>query len=169
MDDRDLIWQIDKSFLVFLMRTLQNTIDEITAFGTNPNLTDRSFRLKVLLVEIYLSFLTASYEEEDALLDKEKEPTFEYEVIRSNVESNFPDFGWYRQILEPEDFVSDPGVAIGDAIDDLTDIIKDLLIVRWKMELTSENDALKFFKMIMRAHSEQHLVDLLKYIKDKEN
>jgi len=59
-------------------------------------------------------------------------------------------------------------IGIGDALDDLTDIIKDLLVVKWKMDNTSEMDALWEFEFSMRTHSEQHLIDLLKFIKEKE-
>jgi hypothetical protein len=59
-------------------------------------------------------------------------------------------------------------IGIGDALDDLTDIIKDLLAVKWKMDNTSEMDALWEFDFSMRTHSEKHLIDLLKFINEKE-
>ena len=58
-------------------------------------------------------------------------------------------------------------IGIGDELDDLTDIIKDLLEVKWRLENTSENDALWTFEFSMRTHSEQHLVDLLKQLKER--
>ena len=58
-------------------------------------------------------------------------------------------------------------LATRDAIDDLTDIIKDLLVVKWRFENTSKIDAIWDFEFSMRTHSKQHLVDLLKYMKEK--
>ncbi len=59
-------------------------------------------------------------------------------------------------------------MAIGDAIDDLTDIINDLLEIKWRFEHTTEKQTLWYFELLIRIHSEQHLVDLLKYLKDSE-
>ena len=59
------------------------------------------------------------------------------------------------------------GVIGGSGLDD-PDIIKDLLVVKWRMDNTSQMDALWHFEFSMRTHSEQHLIDLLKFIKEKE-
>ena len=58
-------------------------------------------------------------------------------------------------------------IGIGDELDDLTDIIKDLCEVKWRMENTSEKDSISYFELLMRSHSEQHLVDLLKRLKER--
>jgi hypothetical protein len=146
---------------------LRKLIDEITQFGVNPNvkLEDKNDVLKKLLVEIYLEFLNIESEFDET--DYEEEPEFDYKEIRKNVESNFPDFGWYSTVLNINKIAQETELAIGDAFDDLTDIIKDLLVVKWKFEHTSEIDAIWEFEFSMRTHSEQHLVDLLQYIKEK--
>ena len=88
-------------------------------------------------------------------------------MLLQRCESNFPDFGYYGCILDSSIIVPEKeDIGTGDAIDDLTDIIKDLLVVKWKIKNTSENDAIWDFEFSMRTHSEQHLVDLIKYLKD---
>lgn len=147
------------------MSKLRKLIEEITEFGINPtvDLTDKIDVLKKLLIGIYSEFLNVEFEFDEK--DYEEEPDFDYDLILRNVKSNFPDFGWYSSVLDSNKM--DPEIGIGDELDDLTDIIRDLLAVKWRMENTSMNDALWSFDFSMRSHSEQHLVDLLKRLKER--
>ena len=150
------------------MNKLRKLIDQITEFGINPKveLTDKTDVLKKLLVGIYSEFLNVEFEFDES--DYDEEPDFDYDEIRQNVKSNFPDFDWYSMVMDLNRLEPNVEIGIGDALDDLTDIIKDLLAVKWKMDNTSEMDALWEFELSMRTHSEQHLIDLIKYIKEKE-
>lgn len=150
------------------MSELRKLIDQITEFGINPKveLTDKTDVLKKLLVGIYSEFLNVEFEFDET--DYEEEPDFDYNKIKENVKSNFPDFGWYSNVLDLNKMEPDVKIGIGDVLDDLTNIIKDLLVVKWKMDNTSEMDALWEFEFSMRNHSEQHLIDLLRFIKEKE-
>lgn len=151
------------------MSELKELIDGITEFGVNPEveLEDKTEILKKLLVGLYSKFMNMKYEYDQT--DYDDEPNFDYKGILINVKSNFPDFGWYNTILNINKVEPNVEIGIGDALDDLTDIIKDLLAVKWRMENTSETDALWHFDFLMRNHSEQHLLDLLKYLKEKES
>ena len=150
------------------MSELRKLIDQITEFGINPKvkLNDKSDFLKKLLVGIYFEYLNTEDEFDET--DYDNEPNFDDIEIRKNVKSNFPDFGWYSMVLDLNKIEPNVEIGSGDALDDLTDIIKDLLVVKWKMDNTSEKDALWEFKFSMRTHSEQHLIDLLRFIKEKE-
>ena len=150
------------------MRKLRKLIDKITEFGTNPKveLTDKDDYLKKLLVGIYSEFLNIESEFDET--DYNEEFDFDYKEIRIKVESNFPDFGCYGKILDINKITQESELGAGNAIDDLTDIIKDLLAVKWRFENTSRIDAIWVFEFSMRTHSEQHLVNLLKYIKEKD-
>ena len=143
------------------MSKLRELIDKITEFGINPKveLTDKTDVLKKLLVGIYSEYLNVEFEFD--------ETDFDYNEIKQNVKSNFPDFDWYSMVLDSNKMEPSIEIGIGDELDDLTDIIKDLLAVKWRMENTSENDALWTFEFSMRTHSEQHLVDLLKRLKER--
>ena len=150
------------------MSELRNLIDQITEFGTNPNveLTDKTTTLKKLLIGLYYEFLYVDFEFDETEYDEE--PDFDYNQIKENVKSNFPDFGWYSNVLDLNKMEPNVEIGVGDALDDLTDIIQDLMVVKWKMENTSEMDALWQFEFSMRTHSEQHLIDLIKFLKEKE-
>lgn len=151
------------------MSELRKLIDQITEFGINPKveLTDKTDVLKKLLVGIYSEYLNTEFEFDDA--DYDEEPEFDYKKIRENVKSNFNDFDWYSIVLDSNKMEPNIETGCGDELDDLTDIIKDLLSVKWRMENTSENDALWHFDFSMRTHSEQHLVDLLKRLKERND
>jgi len=147
------------------MKELKPLIDKLIEFGVSSagykgNQIDK---LKNLLVQIYLQYLNVESKFDENEYDDC--PRSNYDLIRKNVEANFPDFGWYSVVLEPEKMIPNAEIAVGDAIDDLTDIIIDLSEVKWRMENTSESDAIYHFEFLMNAHSEQHLVDLLKYLK----
>ncbi|WP_264558486.1 DUF5063 domain-containing protein [Flavobacterium sp. N2270] len=150
------------------MSKLRKLIDQITEFGIKPKvgISDKTDVLKKLLVEIYSEYLNVEFEFDNK--EYEEEPEFDYAEIRKNVKSNFPNFDWYSMVLNLNEIQPNVEIGIGDALDDLTDIIKDLLTVKWKMDNTSEMDALWEFDFSMRTHSEKHLIDLLKFIKEKE-
>ncbi|MDC9722038.1 MAG: DUF5063 domain-containing protein [Urechidicola sp.] len=149
------------------MSELRKLIDQITEFGINPKveLANKTNVLKKLLVGIYSKYLNVEFEFDET--DYDEEPDFDYKKIRENVKSNFSDFDWYSTVLDSNKMEPNIETGCGDELDDLTDIIKDLLAVKWRMENTSKNDALWHFDFSMRTHSEQHLVDLLKRLKER--
>ncbi|WP_271766698.1 DUF5063 domain-containing protein [Aquimarina algiphila] len=150
------------------MNELRKIIDQITEFGINPKveLTNKTDVLKKLLMRIYLEYLNVEFEFDKA--NYNEEPDFDYNRIKQNIKSNFPDFGWYSKVIDSNQMEPNVEIVVGDELDDLTDIIKDLLAVKWRMEHTSENDALWCFKFSMQTHLEQHLVDLLKRLKERK-
>lgn len=85
-----------------------------------------------------------------------------------NVKSNFKDFGFYKTVLDAGDIYSLDNAGIGDAIDDLNDIIFDLLEVKWRIENNSLNDGLFYFDLLFRAHTKDHILGLLSYLDYKE-
>jgi len=77
------------------------------------------------------------------------------------------DYGYYKKILDINDIYNLQDNAIGDAIDDLTDIISDLLEIKWRIENNSLENGLWFFQFIFPTHTQQHILDLLNYMKQK--
>ncbi|CAM1370763.1 DUF5063 domain-containing protein [Tenacibaculum xiamenense] len=150
------------------MSELRKLIDQITEFGINPKveLTEKNDILKKLLIGIYFEFLNVEFEYDE--MDYDEKPDFNYNKIKENVKSNFPDFDWYSMVLDSNKMEPNIEIGIGDELDDLTDIIKDLLEVKWRMENTSEKDAIWHFELLMRTHSEKHFVDLLKRLKERD-
>lgn len=150
------------------MEKLIKIINEIVKYGLNPNvdIEDKEKDLEMNLVKLY-----SKYFEIDNESDKTEYKDFDkkniYPNVVVNVKSNFKDFGWYHSILNLEEILKEPESGTGDAIDDLSDIIYDLLEIKWRKENNSENDALWFFKLIFYGHTQQHLIDLLNYLKNK--
>lgn len=151
----------------FKMTELLEIIDEIVKFGLQPNLTvpDRDKILERSLIKIYSFYFDISYQ-----FDNTDYPDFnksDLPNIRHNVETNFPEFGFYKTVLDYDDIDNVKECGIGDAIDDLTDIINDLLEIKWRIENNSLADGLWFFELIFKGHTQQHILDLLNYMKQK--
>lgn len=150
------------------MKELIPTINEIVKFGLEPKLTEvnKQESLEKNLVKIYSMYFDVDYKFDEK--DYEEFDSQKFPNIRQNVESNFENFGFYKTILDINNFENHQEDAIGDAVDDLTDIIQDLLEVKWRIENNSLEDGLWFFNFIFRSHTQQHILDLLNYIKQKE-
>ncbi len=147
------------------MISLKSLIGKIIVFGTHHIQSEDNVRdLKKLLVELYSLFLQIEVGFDET--NYEDRISYEYCDIRKQVEVNFPNLGMYWSVHDSQKIMSDADVVVGDAIDDITDIINDLLKVKWCFENTSEIDAVWHFDFLMRSHSEQHLLDLLKHFKN---
>jgi hypothetical protein len=149
------------------MTELIPTINEIIKYGLEPNLTvdDKEKLLERNLVKIYDLYFDIKYD-----FDKTNFQDFDKSQlsnIRQNVESNFKDYGLYKTILDINDIDNLKDNTIGDAIDDLTDIIIDLLEIKWRIETNSLEDGLWYFELTFYSHTQQHILDLLNYMKQK--
>lgn len=149
------------------MKNLIKIIDDISKYGLRTNL---GIENKEKDLEQNLVLLYSKYFEIDCEFDGSDYPDFNkklYPHVVKNVQKNFPDFGFYHTILNTREIVSDVETATGDAVDDLADIIYDLLEIKWRIENNSETDGLWYFELIFNAHMQQHLIDLLHFIKSK--
>ena len=149
------------------MKELIQTINEIVKYGLQPNLTvtDKEKLLEQNLVKIYKLYFDIKFK-----FDETDYPDFDkskFPDIIQNVASNFKDYGLYKTILDINDIDNLKDNAIGDSIDDLSDIIADLLEIKWRIENNSLADGLWFFQLIFYSHTQQHILDLLNYMKQK--
>ncbi|MET4084229.1 hypothetical protein ABIB40_004203 [Pedobacter sp. UYP30] len=149
------------------MKELIPTITEIVKYGLQPNLTiaDKEKLLERNLVKFYSLYFDIEYkfdEVEFKDFDKSKLPD-----IRKNVESNFKEYGIYKSVFDLNKLDNLEESSIGDAIDDLTDIISDLLEIKWRIENNSFADGLWFFELTFTNHTQQHILNLLNYMKQK--
>lgn len=153
-----------------MITKLIHTIDQIVKFGLEPNLTinknERDLLVEKSLINIYSLYFDIHYE--DANTDFAEYNELKYADIRKNVESNFLDFGFYNIALDLMNTFAKDNIAMGDAIDDLSDIILDLLRIKWRIENNSPNDGLWYFQFIFSAHTQQHIIDLLNYLKQRK-
>ncbi len=149
------------------MTELIPTINEIVKYGLHPNLTvsDKEKLLERHLVKIYDLYFDIDYK-----FDETDFPDFDKSQlpdIRQNVATNFKDFGFYKTILDINDIDNIKDNAIGDALDDLSDIITDLLEIKWRIENNSLADGLWFYQLTFYGHTQQHILDLLNFMKQK--
>ena len=158
--------EINNGLKLFSMNELIFTINEITKFGLESNLSvaERDKSLEKSLIKIYSLYFEIVFQD-----DKNNYPDYnrlELTDIRQNIESNFSNFGFYKTILAIEDIYNLEDVcAMGDAIEDLSDIISDLLEIKWRIENNGLDDGLWFFQLIFYAHTQQHIINLLNYMK----
>ena len=118
------------------------------------------------LVKLYSKYFEIEYKSDDKkYADFDKKRLFP-DVIE-NVKSNFKNFGWYHTVLNLESIFEEAEIATGDAIDDLSDIIYGLLEVKWRKENNSNDDAYQNFELIFYSHTQQHLINLLHYMKTR--
>lgn len=150
------------------MKELIHNINEIIKYGLNLNVndTDKERNLEKSLVRIYNSYFDYSYEfDQSEYVDFDKS---QFPNVLENIKSNFPDFGFYNIHLSLiETPSSSNNQALGDAVDDLHDIIFDLLEVKWRLENNSYDDGIWFFKFIFESHTKQHIIDLLNYLNQR--
>ncbi|MFD2565632.1 DUF5063 domain-containing protein [Aquimarina rubra] len=151
------------------MSNLQHIADQLIQWGTVPKIgiENKELFLKKSLVSLYQEYLALEGNVPDDEEEYPEAPEFNFEKISNTIRSNFPELGFYQNVSDPFD-LEKPDNGLGDANDDLSDIIKDLMEVQWRFQNTSEVDAIWYFEFIMRNHSERHIVNLLKTLKDLE-
>lgn len=149
------------------MEDLIKTIEEIVKYGLNPNVEveNKKRDLEKNLVRLYAHCFTVDYESDDNEYTSFEQKRL-YPNVIENVRKNFQNFGWYHTVMNLEEILKEPENGIGDAVDDLADIIYDLLEVKWRKENNSNNDAQEHFEIIFDAHTQQHLINLLNYMKN---
>ncbi len=150
------------------MEELLKIIRNITKYGLESNISEKENDLEHHLIQIYNSYFQYNYNFDEN--EYSKFDNSNYQNIQENIKSNFPEFGFYNVVLNPSNIVNaEVEVVLGDAIDDLSDIIIDLLEVKWRLENNSYDDGIWFFKFIFTNHTKSHILGLLNYLNKKEN
>ena len=149
------------------MEKLVQAINEIIKYGLNPKvqIKNKEQDLERHLVKLYQLSFEIEYNFDERKFQDFNKSTLPN--IRENVAKNFPEFRWYHTILNSPEIMQKAKLATGDAIDDLADIIQDLIEIKWRFENNSEANGWWFFEFIFKAHSKNHLIDLLHYLKNK--
>lgn len=84
-----------------------------------------------------------------------------YQVIREIISKNFPELGYYNDVLDLKEKIGETELTVGDAVDDLSDIVKD---IEESLDLEREMDVLANIKLSFELHFKGHLINLLKYL-----
>lgn len=96
-------------------------------------------------------------------------PTQDPQYFQRLATERFPRFGFYNVPEHIIDQISNTQINVGDALDDIADIAKDLCEVTWRWDNTSEADALWHFKFLYESHWGAHLRNLQLYIHTLKN
>ena len=139
-------------------------IDEVTSFlglisAASGSAPDPYTALSAALDRLALAYHAAP---ECAPSSDEEEPPADCVETRRSIQCKFPHLGLYPWI-HPLDAV-DGTLGMGDALDDLTDIVLDLRNVAWRWENTSPADATWYFKLSYSTHWGRHLANLRSYL-----
>ena len=149
-----------------------NTIDEIIKYGLNPGIdTEKDVYEKVKMLEKNLIKIYCMYFDIEYKFDETEYPDYEGPVpleVSKNIYSNFNDFACYKVFLDILDTSNNYDYACGCASDDLADIIRELLEVKWRIENNSLADGLWHFEFSFNCHIKQHhMLDLLQFMKER--
>jgi hypothetical protein len=149
------------------LKDLIHIIDKIAKYGlkTELDIENKEADLEQNLVELYSYSFKINYDFDDR--DHSDFDETQFPNVIDNVRINFPDFGFYHSILNSNEILKDIDAATGDAIDDLSDIIYDILEIKWRIENNSQADGLWYFELIFKSHTQQHLIGLLNFMKSK--
>jgi hypothetical protein len=84
--------------------------------------------------------------------------------LRARVEALYPELGWYNEAEEIAGSPEQSGLVVGDAINDIVDIARDVqeFVTRWHS--TSKGDALWHFRFGFESHWGKHLRSLQLYL-----
>jgi hypothetical protein len=138
-----------------LRGTIRSFLDLVTSSSSSAQENEQT--LPFLLDQLALA--THGTKPTGTVTDSEA-PRREYDALRAQVILRFPNYGLYRAAgTEPDD-----EFLVGDAIDDITDIAKDLSEVEWLWEKVGETDALWQFHFGFESHWGSHLRELQWYI-----
>jgi len=88
--------------------------------------------------------------------------------LRDRIARRFPDFGHYNTPEYLETNVGESPCIVGDAIDDIHDIVSELLEVEWRWSNTSSADALFHFEFTYGSHWQYHLRWLQVYLVERQ-
>jgi hypothetical protein len=88
----------------------------------------------------------------------------DYNQLRQLATTRFPKFGLYNVASKLTEQITEAEMQVGDAMDDIADIARDLSEVVWCWEHNSEKDALWHFRFGYENHWGEHLRNLQKYL-----
>lgn len=108
------------------------------------SVSDNEERLPMLLDQLAFAQNFVNVEFDEA--EYPDPPDFDYQKIRAETCRRFPNYGFYNEPECVSDKICQCEFLVGDAIDDIADIARDMFLIDWRWDNTSEQDALWNFK-----------------------
>ena len=134
--------------------------------GSIPGSGDMSGLIRAIDVLIYCLHLIGpeipDIEESDL-----EPPKSDYREVYEAIGKQYPNLGYYWAALDPiiKNGTEDK-ISVGDAIDDLADILIDLHEVQWFREHSGQRDALASLRWRYNSHLWMHLHSLRHYLEE---
>lgn len=122
----------------------------------------RETALSLFLDRLALAYHFAGCKFDEA--DYPDAPRKDYGELRKAVSALFPEYGYYNVAARISVEISEGGLYVGDAIDDITDIAIDMFEILWLWENTSIDNALWEFRQGYENHWGMHLRCLQLYL-----
>ena len=94
----------------------------------------------------------------------EEVPENDYAAIRKAAEKTFPNWGYYNVADEITQNIGRCEIHVGDAIDDVTDIVNDLKMIYWSYVNESEEMAVWHLLDSYKYHWREHMRSLQFYV-----
>ena len=95
--------------------------------------------------------------------DRDDEPPRENgDTLRQRLRRRFPDLGYYNMGNRSEPL--EQSKLVGDAFNDLADIVRDLNEIKWRASNLGEDDAIWWFRWSFERHWGLHLRNLSLYL-----
>ena len=107
----------------------------------------------------------AYYSTPPGLPDEDASDPPEPALTYASIGARFPELGFYG-VASPAELTG--SVMLGDAIDDVLDIARDLSEVIWRFENVGSDDANWHFRLLFQCHWGVHLRDLARYLHEKQ-
>jgi len=143
---------------------IKQTIDEFLSLVEKGcgSAEENGAKLELLLDKLALAqhFVTYEFDEKE----HSDAPQMKCEDLRKLVISRFSNLGSYDVIEDVTQNTGEGKVNVGDAIDDITDIAKDLFKAQWFWENVSPDRGLWYFEFSFVSHWSWHLRGLQAYL-----
>ena len=144
-------------------------VDAFLAFALQPTATTRADwpELARLLDALALARWSCPAPDDGGDGDEDDAPRATDEELCAVLGARFPEFGYYRTVAPLRDdgsldFTDEPG--LGDAIDDLLDIVHELQAASWHRQHHGEGAGAARLAWSFDVHWGQHLRDLQGYL-----
>lgn len=147
---------------------IKQTVDDFLSLVENGcgSPEENEEKLNFLLDKLALAQHFATYVFDDK--DYADAPRRDYGELRKLVRAQFPNYGHYNLVKDVTKEIGNTEAIVGDAIDDIVDIAKDLAEVKWRWENNSPDDALWSLKQDFLFHWNEHLRELQIYLLNLE-
>jgi len=147
---------------------IKQTVDDFVSLVEKGcgSVEENEAKLKLLLDKLALAqhFAACKFDETDYAEGKSED----YGERRKLAAAQFPHYGIYNVAEDVTKNVGEGKAIVGDSIDDIAGIVRDLIETKWRWEKNSPEDALWYFKFSFESHWSQHLRELQIYLLNLE-